>query len=171
MAKRMAPPVRKAALVAHVACSVGWLGVVLVFVALAVLGIAGSDEMTVRGAYLVVEQVAWCALVPLAIASLVTGIVQSLGTRWGLFRHYWVVFKLGLTVVATGVLLMYMQTFGHLARVAADPGADLEVVRNFSPVLHSVAAAFVLLVITALAIYKPRGLTPYGCRRHHSVLF
>ena len=75
------------------------------------------------------------------------------------------VFKLGLTVVATGVLVLYMQTFEYLARVAADPGVGLEAVRNFSPVLHSVAAALVLLVATVLAVYKPRGLTRYGQRK------
>ena len=87
------------------------------------------------------------------------------GDDVGIVRHYWVVFKLGLTVVATGVLVLYMQTFEYLARVAADPGVGLEAVRNFSPVLHSVAAALVLLVATVLAVYKPRGLTRYGQRK------
>ena len=165
MARVMTPRIRKAALVAHVVCSVGWLGMVLAFIAMAVMGIVSADEMAVRGTYRVMEQVAWWALVPLAVASLVTGVLQSLGTTWGLFRHYWVVFKLGLTVVATGVLVLYMQTFEYLARVAADPGVGLEAVRNFSPVLHSVAAALVLLVATVLAVYKPRGLTRYGHRK------
>ena len=155
MARVMTPRIRKAALVADVVCSVGWLGMVLAFIAMAVMGIVSADEMAVRGTYRVMEQVAWWA----------TGVLQSLGTTWGLFRHYWVVFKLGLTVVATGVLVLYMQTFEYLARVAADPGVGLEAVRNFSPVLHSVAAALVLLVATVLAVYKPRGLTRYGQRK------
>ena len=108
MARVMTPRIRKAALVADVVCSVGWLGMVLAFIAMAVMGIVSADEMAVRGTYRVMEQVAWWALVPLAVASLVTGVLQSLGTTWGLFRHYWVVFKLGLTVVATGVLVLYM---------------------------------------------------------------
>lgn len=165
MARVMTPRIRKAALAAHVVCSVGWLGMVLAFIAMAVMGIVSADEMAVRGTYRVMGQVAWWALVPLAVASLVTGVLQSLGTTWGLFRHYWVVFELGLTVVATGVLVLYMQTFEYLAWVAADPGVGLEAVRNFSPVLHSVAAALVLLVATVLAVYKPRGLTRYGPRK------
>lgn len=163
----MGPRLRKAALVAHVACSVGWLGAVLAFLAVAVVGLVSADEWAVRGAYLVMEQAAWFALVPLAVASLVTGIVQSLGTSWGLFRHYWVVFKLVLTVVSTGVLLVYMQTFGSMAQVAADPGADLHVVRNISPALHAVGAILVLLTALVLAVYKPRGLTRYGWRKMH----
>lgn len=163
----MAPRLRKAALLAHVASSVGWFGAVLVFLALALIGLFSRDALTVRGAYLVMEQAAWFVLVPLAVASLVTGIVQSLGTTWGLFRHYWVVFKLAITVVATLILLAYMRTFDLMAQVAGDPGADLEAVRNPSPALHAGAALLVLAAATVLAVYKPRGLTRYGWRRQH----
>lgn len=161
----MTPRLRKLALAAHVVSSVGWLGAVVVFLALAVMGLTSQDAQTVRGAYLVMEPAAWFVLVPLAFASLLTGVVQSLGTMWGLFRHYWVLFKLVLTVIATTVLLIYMETFSLVASVAADPSADLGVVRNASPVLHAALALLVLLVATALAVYKPRGTTRYGRRK------
>lgn len=122
---------------------------------------------TVRGAYLVMEPAARFVLIPLAVASLLTGIVQSIGTTWGLFRHYWVLFKLLITLFATIILLIYMDTFSHMAAIAADPTADLDAVRNGSPALHAVLALVVLLVATVLAVYKPRGLTPYGWRKHH----
>ncbi len=161
----MTPRLRKFALTAHVASSVGWLGAVAAFLALAVVGLTSQDAQTVRGAYLVMEPAAWLVLVPLAFASLLTGIVQSLGTRWGLFRHYWVLFKLLITVFATIVLLIYMETFSFMAGVAADPSADLGVVRNASPGLHAVLALLLLLVATVLAVYKPRGMTRYGRRK------
>lgn len=163
----MPPRVRKFALTAHVTSSVGWLGAVVVFLALAIVGLTSQDAQTVRGAYLVMEPAARSVLVPLAFASLATGIVQGLGTPWGLFRHYWVLFKLLITIFATIVLLIYMETFRVMARVAADPSADLEMVRNPSPTLHSVLALLVLLVATVLAVYKPRGMTPYGRRKLH----
>jgi hypothetical protein len=119
----------------------------------------------VRGAYLVMEPAAWFVLVPLAFASLLTGIVQSLGTAWGLFRHYWVLVKLLITLVATVILLIYMRTFSYMAGAAADPSAGLGLVRNPSPVLHAVLAVLVLLVATTLAVYKPWGMTPYGQRK------
>jgi len=163
----MTPAVRKFALTAHVTSSVGWLGAVASFLALAVVGLTSEDASTVRGAYLVMEPAAWFILVPLAFASLLTGLVQSLGTTWGLFRHYWVLFKLLIAVFATIVLLTYMGTFRYMASVAADPTADLSVVRNPSPVVHAVLALLVLLVATVLAVYKPRGMTAYGRRKQH----
>lgn len=156
--------VRQFALTAHVTCSVGWIGAVLVFLALAIVGLTSRDAQTVRGAYIVMEPAAWAVLVPLAFASLITGIVQGLGSTWGVFRHYWVLFKLLIAVFATLVLLVYMETFRVMASVAADPTADLDIVRNPSPRFHAVLALLVLLVATVLAIYKPRGLTPYGRR-------
>jgi len=161
----MTPRVRKFALTAHVASSVGWLGAVAAFLALAVVGLTSQDAQTVRGAYVVMEPAAWIVLVPLAFASLLTGLVQSLGTPWGLFRHYWVLAKLLLNVLAAIVLLLYMQTFGALASVAADPSADLGAVRNVSPLLHAGLALLLLLTATILAVCKPRGMTPYGRRR------
>jgi uncharacterized membrane protein len=161
----LAPRVRKLALTAHVVASVGWLGAVAAFVALAVVGLTSQDDQTVRGAYLVMDEAAWLVLVPLALASLLTGLLQSFGSTWGLFRHYWVVFKLVINVLATAVLLLYMETFRSMAAVAADPRADLSAVRNVSPLLHGAVALLLLLVATTLAVYKPRGVTPYGRRK------
>src|ERR671917_439505 len=161
----MPPRLRKFALTAHITTTVGWLGAVVAFLALAVVGLTSQNAQTVRGAYLVMEPTAWIVLVPLAFASLLTGIVQSLGTTWGLFRHYWVLFKLLITVFATIILLIYMETFSFMAGVAADPSANLGVVRNASPVLHAALALLLLLVATVLAMYKPRGMTRYGRRK------
>jgi hypothetical protein len=156
------PPLRKLVLTLHVATSVGWLGAVLAFLALACIGLSATGPLTVRGAYLVMEPAAWFVLVPLSLASFATGVVQSLGTPWGLFRHYWVIFKLVLNVFATIVLLEYMKTFRVMAAAAAAPAIELAQVRNPSPVVHSVLALLLLIVATVLAIYKPRGVTKLG---------
>jgi hypothetical protein len=164
----MTPGLRKFALTAHVSASVGWLGAVVAFLALAVAGLASQDVQTVRAAYLTMELIGWYALVPLALVSLVTGLVQALGTTWGLFRHYWVLFKLLINVFATIVLLMYTQTLDHFAGVAAETAlssGDLSGLRSTSPLLHTALALLLLLVATTLAVFKPRGMTPYGQRK------
>ena len=163
----MPPGIRQLVLTAHVACSVGWLGAVAAFVALALAGLLSDDVELVRGVYLAMEVTGWVVLVPLALASLLTGLLQSLGTTWGLFRHYWVVFKLAINVAATAVLFAYTQTleqFADNARAATTP-ADVEALRSPSPLLHSLAALVLLFLATTLGVYKPRGLTPYGVRK------
>jgi hypothetical protein len=161
----MRPALRKLALTAHVLSSVGWLGAVAAFLALAIVGLTSQDDRTVRGAYLVMERAAWLVLVPASLASLLTGVVSSLGTPWGLFRHYWVIFKLLINAFATTVLVIYLETFRAMARVAADPGVALDAVRNPSPLLHAALALVLLLVATVLGVYKPQGTTRHGWQK------
>ena len=163
----MTPALRRFTLTTHVTSSVGWVGAVLAFLALAVIGFTSDDEVKVRGAYLLMAPAGWFVLVPLAHASLLSGIVLSLSTSWGLFRHYWVVLKLGITLFATVILLIYMGTFRQMAGVAADPVMDLAVVRNASPIVHAILALILLLAATVLGIYKPFGMTAYGTRKHN----
>jgi MFS family permease len=158
----VAPALRKLVLTAHVVVSVGWLGAVAGFLVLAVAVLTSEETETVRGAYLAMDLMGWLVLVPLAFASLLTGLVQSLGTHWGLFRHYWILFKLLINVVATVVLLMYTRTLDSFAETARESD---HLLRSASPVLHASAALVLLLVATTLAVYKPRGLTPYGQRK------
>lgn len=156
--------VRKLTLTVHVISSVGWVGAVIVFLALSIIGVTHPDAVTVRGVYSAMEPAAWIVLVPLALASWLTGIVQSLVTSWGLFRHYWTIFKLLITTLVTAVLLIYMKTFTAMATAARDPGSDLEVVRSPSPVFHATLALLALLVTVVLGVYKPSGMTRHGRR-------
>src|SRR5262249_44201007 len=163
----LAPRLRKLALTAHVTSSVGWLGAVGGFLALAVVGLRSEGPERVRAAYLAMESITWSVIVPLSIAALVTGLVQSLGTTWGLFRHYWVLAKLLLTVLSTGLLLLHTGPIGHLARAAAAAtlsSTDLRRAR-IQLLADAGAALVVLIVTTTLSIYKPRGVTPYGWRK------
>jgi uncharacterized membrane protein len=165
----MTPRLRKFVLTAHVTFAVGWLGAVAGFLALAVAGLTRQDAQMVRGAYLAMELTGWFVIVPLSLASPLTGLVQSLGTTWGLFRHYWVLIKLLITVLATILLLVHMQPVDHLARVVAETtlskgelgGLRVQLVADAG------AAALALLVATVLSVYKPRDMTPYGWRKHH----
>jgi hypothetical protein len=167
----MTPRLRKLALTAHVTCSVGSLGAVAGFLALAIAGLTSGDAQIVRAAYLAMELTVWFVVLPLVLASLLTGLVQALGTTWGLFRHYWVLAKLLLNILVTIVLLLQMELISYLARVAAETTlspADLRGLR-ISPVVHAAGGLLVLLVPVALSLYKPRGMTPYGWRKQHEL--
>jgi hypothetical protein len=162
----MTPAVRKLALTAHVCSSVGWLGAVAGFLALALTGLDSLDGEKVRASCVAMNVVAWCVILPACLASLTTGIVQSLGTPWGLLRHHWTVAKLFITVVSTTILLVHMRPISFLGRIAlhgATGLAELHEVR-FQLVAASGGALVALLVATVLSVYKPKGLTAYGRR-------
>lgn len=163
----MAPGPRKFALTAHVTSSVGWFGAVAAFLALAVAGLTSRDPETAHASYLAMELIGWYVIVPMSLASLATGLVQALGTSWGLFQHFWVLVKLLMTLLATVLLMVHMRPVGYMAGVPAATilsGAGVGRLR-IQLVGDASAALLVLLVATVLSVYKPRGLTRYGRRR------
>jgi hypothetical protein len=164
----MAPRLRKFALAAHIALSVGWIGAVAGYFALDVAAATSWNAERLRACYLAMGLITWYVIVPLAFASLLTGLVMSLGTRWGLFRYYWTLISLLLAVTATVVLLVETQTIGLFATMAADPEASGDDLRSLgSTLVHSAGGAVVLLAILVLNVYKPRGMTRYGWRKQY----
>ncbi len=158
----MTSRLRKFVLTAHVAFSVGWLGAVAAYLALAIAGLTSQDAHMVRAVYLAMELTGWFVIVPLSLASLLTGLFQSLGTEWGLFRHYWILVKFLLTIGAITILLLHMPAVSLMSGLVAETtlsSAELGV--RISPVVHAVGGLLVLLVATTLSVYKPRGMTAY----------
>jgi hypothetical protein len=160
----MTPGVRKFVLTIHLTCSVGWIGAVIAYLVLGVAAVTSPDTQTVRGAWTAMDVTGWWAIVPLAITALLTGLVMSLGTHWGLFRHYWVLISLALTILCTVVLVLHMPTVSAMARLAqTSDGADLRALGG--DLFHPAVGLLVLLAITVLNVYKPAGVTPYGWRK------
>lgn len=158
----------KVMLITHVVVSVGGLGAVAGFLVLSIAGLTSRDVSTVRGAYLSMNLIGLYLLVPLSFAALLTGLVQSLGTSWGLFRQYWTIAKLVLTIGCVGLLLLHQ--FMAVARAAqrvmdSSPGTMPHVNQIGEELAMKAALAILaLLTTTALSVYKPWGLTSYGRR-------
>jgi len=163
----MTASARKFALTAHVMCSVGWLGAVVAFEALAVAALTSPDVQLVRAAYVAMQPITWYAIVPLALASLLTGLVVSFGTQWGLLRHYWVAMKFVINIFAIVILLRNTRQIAFVANAAAQGllfGADMRG-PGIRPIVVAGVALLALALATTLSIYKPRGMTPYGRRK------
>ena len=159
----LSPTLRRFALTIHVTASVGWLGSVVGFLALAIIGSRTLDDRIVQSIYPALELMGTFVIVPFSVAALVTGVIQSLGTSWGLFRHYWVLAKLLITIGASLLLLLHMQLVRSAAMAASD--GTLAIAPRMQLVGDAVAATVVLAIAVALSVYKPQGLTPFGSPR------
>jgi len=172
---------RKLGVTAHVTFAVGWLGADAGFLALAIVGLASQDVQKVRASYLAMELIGWFIIVPFSFAALLTGLALSLGTPWGLFRHYWILAKFLLTIGSTIVLLVHTNAMVEAAsRVSGVAAGTLSSVRahlgasgagghlgdvQIQLAVASGAGLLVLLAATTLGVYKPWGRTPYGRRK------
>lgn len=162
----MSPGLRKLVLATHLTVSIGWLGAVGAYLALDLAVTMSQDAALVRATWIAMGIIVSRVIVPMALVSLLTGLVMALGTKWGLFRHWWVLISFVLTVIATIVLLLEAGVVRATAAVAADPASSDDVVLALPPtLLHSVGGALVLLVVQVLNVYKPQGVTPYGWRK------
>ncbi len=164
----MPAPLRKFVLAVHLTASIGWIGAAAAYLTLVVVVLTSQDARTVRDAILVMASIDWFVIIPLALAALLTGLVLSVGTPWGLFRHYWVLFSLLLTVFGVFVLTEYSLSLRGMAVLAALPdlsSADLAMLKDPGHLVHTTGGLALLLVVTVLNVYKPRGTTRYWWRR------
>jgi hypothetical protein len=169
----MSSGLRKFTLAIHLSFSVGWIGGVVAYLALGLAAATSQDAQTLHAAWIAMDVIGWYAIVPLALASLLTGLALALGTRWGLFRHYWVLMALVLSIIAAGVLLLHMPDVSVLADVAREAGeasldgraTHLYTQLKSGDLLHPALGLVVLLVIQVLNVYKPQGMTRYGWRK------
>src|SRR5918999_5901528 len=140
----MSPALRRLALATHLTFSVGWVGAVIGYLALDLTVATSGDPLVLRAAWISMGLVVAWTIVPLAIAALLTGLVMALGTRWGLFRHWWVLISFVLTVVATVVLLSEAGVVSRSAAAAAAATTSADM-RGITPtLLHSVGGLGVL---------------------------
>jgi len=166
----MTPRLAKLNLTVHIVTSVGWIGAVISFLVLSIVGLTSRDPNTVRAMYIAMDLIGLYAIVPFGVAAFLSGILQSVGTAWGLFRYYWVIAKLALTIGALTLLLLHQFT-----AVSAAAKRATAVIESTTPdmgrlgiqlIADSGIAVVVLLVITVLGIYKPWGKTTSGKRAH-----
>lgn len=151
---RLSPRPRKAAAAAHVLVGVGWFGIVFAKLVLEIVGVTLADQDVIRAGYLYLGALDRAVFPPAAIATLITGIVLSVGTVWGLFRHWWIVVKMALTVgvIVTGVAFVGAWTEQALAV------SDTELATTSLWLIGAaVAHALMLGAATVISVFKPWG--------------
>lgn len=163
----MPPRLRQVALLVHVTTSVGSMGAVTAFLSLSLIGLVSEDSGKVQAAYIAMDMITRLVIVPFVFGSLTSGLVQSLGTQWGLFRHYWVLVKLLLTAFVALVLLLQLKPIAYVADFANATTFTRSTLweARISLAVHASGGLLVLLLTAALSVFKPKGMTSYGLRR------
>jgi hypothetical protein len=157
---------RKLFLTLHVCASVGWIGAVAAFLILSIAGIQSTVDLVVRSSFISMDLVARFLIVPLSFASLVTGLIVSIGTQWGLIKHYWIIFKFIITVLCVAILQLHMGPIKTLAQHATTGTIHMDSLEQMKiELLVKTAAAILALLITLiLSVYKPKGITRFALK-------
>ncbi len=163
---------RRGILVIHLASSIGWLGLDAALVVLGIVGLATDDPVTTRSAFVVDGVLATYLMPVLSLLALVTGIVIAAGTTWGLFRHWWVVVSLVITVAMTAAVLIFLvPQMRDLANEAAHltDGTVLTTMHmdRLKLVIAPAAGLILLIFLTGMNVHKPWGRV--GAKRQKAV--
>lgn len=155
-------PGRRVSLIVHVVSSASWLGLTLGLLALGITATTTGSAVTVEASVRTMKLFADWLLLPLAFLTLLSGLLLSLGTAWGLARHRWVWTKFWLTLATTTATAFALRPAANAAvtAVAADgvlPDAG-DVL--FGPVVSLSAYVF----MTVISVLKPWGPTRRGRR-------
>jgi hypothetical protein len=150
----LSAPWRKLLLTTHVVATVSVLGTDLVLLVLGFSGLGGEDPRTIYPAAHLVS--AWL-VAPLAVISLGTGLLLGILTSWGLLRYWWVMIKLAITVVLTGVVLFVLvpRLGAAASAVNALPPRLLTSGERLPFVVAPAIASTLLALNVVLAIFKP----------------
>ena len=148
----------------HITTSVAWLGAVIAYLCIAVVGLRTSDSVNVANSLHNMVLIGDDVLVPLSLAAFASGIVVSLAGPWGLVRHWWITIKLLLTAVSVLILEKHMTNVFLVAKAASNGALSPRMLSHVRGDLiqHPAGGLVILLVASVLSVFKPRGLTPYG---------
>jgi hypothetical protein len=138
-----------------------WLSCVILLLALPLVArnITGGDELYMYNH--IYHFVDMYVLTPAAVATLLTGLVFSLFTRWGFFRHGWLVYKWSATlaIILTGTfylgpMVTKMLEISETKRAAAL--TDQYYMQGATIGLWAASINSLLLVVAVfVSVYKP----------------
>jgi hypothetical protein len=147
----------------HVVASVGWLALMLCLLILGATALATDDAGTLRTAYRAMGMLGDALIVPLSLLTLLSGVVLSLGTSWGLFRYYWVAVKFWLTLAATAASVFALTARLHEAvhAVQRHPTGPIAAMHlgfvRYNTVIVPAVALLLYLAMVVLSVFKPWG--------------
>ena len=166
---QLSPKTRKMVLLLHVVCAVGWLGLHIGNVTLAITGLVTDDPGTQQTAFRAVNLLGGMLLIPISLLAFTTGVTLALGTRWGLVRHWWVLTKFVLTLIPVLLIpLSLLPGYRDLAdQVNAAPADQVVDIGDtgVSLIIAAIVSTTMYLTSVTLSVFKPWGRTKWGKRR------
>ncbi|WAZ26125.1 DUF2269 domain-containing protein [Streptomyces cinnabarinus] len=159
---KLSRPARRATLAVHVIASAAWLGLSLGLLALGSTAAGTGSPVTVEASVRAMKLFADWLLLPIAFLTLLSGLLLSLGTPWGLARHRWVWTKFWLTLATTTATVFALRPGVNSAVTAVAAGGPLPDSGDvlFGPIVSLTAYVF----MTVISVLKPWGLTRRGRR-------
>jgi hypothetical protein len=164
---RLSQPWRKTLLVLHMVCGIGWMGLDIALLVLAVTALRTTEAEVAYSSYRAIAIAFPGPVMLLSFGMVLTGILLGWGTHWGLLRSWWVLIKLVLALI-----MLALVTFSLAPTLTGIPGmlsnglgadelraslGELPTTLLFPPVVSFLMLASAVI----LSVFKPWGPTPW----------
>jgi hypothetical protein len=160
--KPLKRPARRALLVVHVAASASWLGLTLGLLTLALTAATTQSLPMIEAACRSMKVFTDWLVIPVGLLTLLSGLVLSLGSKWGLARHRWVYTKFWLTLITLTASVCALRPGVNDAADTVASGTPL--VDPLDLVMGPAVSLTAYVFMTVISILKPWGLTRRGRR-------
>lgn len=156
---------RKWLLALHLIFSGIMIGGAVAFLIFSITAASTDDEGVLKACYFCMYVLAKTSIRASTIGALVTGILLSVLTRWGLFRFYWIMVKevLTLLAVALGPVGMYYWSLKAMTLTSAE---GLNAIKNPVFIVNNgqLWTGIALQIISLTAIFAISVFKPWGSR-------
>lgn len=165
---QLTPPARKAVMVLHAICGIGWMGVDIAVFILLMTARTTTDSALVVSGFNAIRMIVPIAVPPLSLGMLATGLLLGLGTRWGLLRYWWVLVKLVLALIMVVLVFLSLVPGVNSIAVLSTTGVSADALRAglgsiSDQLLYPPVVSFAMLGTAAiLSIFKPWRRTPWS---------
>lgn len=163
MAKKITVTQKRWLVSTHILCNVVWLGTTLCFLVLSLAAVTTQDIKALHTIYVMVDVLDKTLIWTSSIGTMVTGILLSILTHWGLTRFYWIIVKEVLTLLSFGLGIFGLHGWLN-ATLSMTTGQDMWVVHTSAYTLNQYlqfgGVGFQLLALTGIVIisvFKPWG--------------
>ncbi|WP_239696803.1 hypothetical protein [Paenibacillus oryzisoli] len=150
----------------HIVFAAIMLGTCVTFLILSITVASSSDSGLILSCYKAMHVLAGTSVRASVIGTIVTGVLLSLGTHWGLAKYNWIIAKEVLTVVAViiGPIGMYIWTLKGIS-LMTDVGAESAYQGAYVSNMFWLFIGIGLQLLSLIAMYLLSIFKPWGKRK------
>ena len=146
---------RNIAVTVHVVAALALLGVSTVVLVAGLQAATRDDARDAHAVYSLLRLLTFSLDLPLAAITLLSGVLLALTSRWGLFRHWWVIAKLAIYGATLIIGLVLISPSLDTMIDVTEAGNTGESGARSTLIVAAGVQAVILAAAAALGVFKP----------------
>ena len=148
---------RKIAVTVHVVAALALLGVSTVVLVAGVQAATRDDAHDAHAVYSLLRLLTFSLDLPLAAVTLLSGVLLALTSRWGIFRHWWVIAKLAIYGATLIIGLVLISPSLDTMIDVTEAGSSGQSGARSTLVFAAGVQVVILVAAATLGVFKPGG--------------